>query len=710
MRNLILLTSVIFVLNSCKKKIAMNFDTTFKAPAAEKIPYQLKKHGDIRIDDYYWMKERENPEVIDYLERENDYYHKMTESTESFREDLFEELKGRIKEDDESVPYFLNGYWYITRFEKGKQYPIYTRKKDSLSATEEILFDCNQMAKGHDYFRLVGINVSPDNTKVIYGVDTNSRRKYTLYVKELTTNTVLETKISNTTGGSAWASDNDHFFYVHKNPQTLRSEKIFRHKITDPEAQDPLIFHEKDETFSVYVQESKSNEYIFISSYSTLTTEHQFIKAEEPLANFQLIQKRTRGLEYSVSQFEDSFFILNNKDGAKNYKISKTPIASPSMKYWEDLLYHREGILLEDLAIFKTHWVVTERERGLTRLRVQNWEGSEDFFIPADGETYSLYGGYNPSFATTKFRYGYTSLNTPSSLYEFDMATQQQELLKQKVVIDETFKVDNYIEKRLWATGRDGEKIPISMIHQKDVVYSSETPLLLYAYGSYGATIDAGFSSSRLSLLNRGFIFAIAHIRGGEYLGRQWYEAGKLLRKKNTFYDFIDASKYLINEGYTSSNHLHALGGSAGGLLVGVVLNEAPQLYRSVIAAVPFIDVMTTMLDESIPLTTGEYDEWGNPNDKIYYDYMLSYSPYDNVKKQEYPNLMVTAGYHDSQVQYWEPAKWVAKLRTHKTDNNALFLVTNMEAGHSGASGRFNALKETAKEYAFMLQLEGKAD
>ena len=710
MRNLILLTSVIFVLNSCKKKIAMNFDTTFKAPAAEKIPYQLKKHGDIRIDDYYWMKERENPEVIDYLERENDYYHKMTESTESFREDLFEELKGRIKEDDESVPYFLNGYWYITRFEKGNQYPIYTRKKDSLSATEEILFDCNQMAKGHDYFRLVGINVSPDNTKVIYGVDTNSRRKYTLYVKELTTNTVLETKISNTTGGSAWASDNDHFFYVHKDPQTLRSEKIFRHKITDPEAQDPLIFHEKDETFSVYVQESKSNEYIFISSYSTLTSEYQFIKAEEPLANFQLIQKRTRGLEYSVSQFEDSFFILNNKDGAKNYKISKTPIASPSINYWEDLLDHREGVLLEDLAIFKTHWVVTERERGLTRLRVQNWEGSEDFFIPADGETYSLYGGYNPSFATTKFRYGYTSLNTPSSLYEFDMATHQQELLKQKVVIDDTFKVDNYIEKRLWATGRDGEKIPISMIHQKDVVYSSETPLLLYAYGSYGATIDAGFSSSRLSLLNRGFIFAIAHIRGGEYLGRQWYEAGKLLRKKNTFYDFIDASKYLINEGYTSSNHLHALGGSAGGLLVGVVLNEAPQLYRSVIAAVPFIDVMTTMLDESIPLTTGEYDEWGNPNDKIYYDYMLSYSPYDNVKKQEYPNLMVTAGYHDSQVQYWEPAKWVAKLRTHKTDNNALFLVTNMEAGHSGASGRFNALKETAKEYAFMLQLEGKAD
>ena len=710
MRKFILLTSVIFVFHSCKKKIAMNFDTTLNAPTAEKIPYQLKKHGDIRVDNYYWMKERENPEVIDYLERENDYYEKMTESAASFREDLFEELKGRIKEEDESVPYFLNGYWYITRFEKGKQYPIYTRKKDSLTAAEEILFDCNEMAKGKDYFRLVGINVSPDNTKVIYGVDTESRRKYTLYVKDLTTNTVLKTKISNTTGGSAWAGDNDHFFYVYKNPQTLRSEKVFRHKITDPTAQDSLIFHEKDETFSVYVQESKSNEYVFISSYSTLTTEYQFIKSDEPLAEFQLIQERKRGLEYSVSQFEDSFFILNNKDGAVNYKISKAPIATPSMAYWEDLLEHRDAVLLEDLAIFRTHWVVTERQQGLTRLRIQNWEGTEDFFIPVDGETYSLYGGYNPSFDTTKFRYGYTSLNTPSSLYEFDMATQQQELLKQKVVVDDTFEVENYIEKRLWATGRDGTKIPISMIHHKDVVYSRETPLLLYAYGSYGATIDAGFSSNRLSLLNRGFIFAIAHIRGGEYLGRQWYEDGKLLRKKNTFNDFVDASKFLIEEGYTSSNHLHALGGSAGGLLMGVVLNEAPQLYRSVIAAVPFVDVITTMLDESIPLTTGEYDEWGNPNDKTYYDYMLSYSPYDNVAKQAYPNLMVTAGYHDSQVQYWEPAKWVAKLRTHKTDDNALFLVTNMEAGHSGASGRFNALKETAKEYAFMLQLEGKAD
>jgi len=701
---------MIFAFSACKKKIAMNFDTTITPPLAEKIPYQLKKHEDIRVDDYYWMKERENPEVIDYLERENDYYNRMTASSASFKAELFEELKGRIKEDDESVPYFLNGYWYSTRYEKGKEYPIYSRKKDSLTAQEEILFDCNEMAKGQDYFQLVGINVSPDNTKVTYGVDTESRRKYTLYVKDLETGEVLDTEIKNTTGGTAWAADNTHFFYVGKNVQTLRSEKVFRHNIERPNELDPLIFHEKDETFSVYVQESKSSEYIFISSYSTLTTEYQFIKANEPLSEFQLIQERTRGLEYSVSHFEDHFYILNNKDGATNYKISKTSVEQTSSEYWEDLLEHREEVLLEDFQIFKEFWVVTEREQGLSRLKVKRWDGTEDYFIPVSGETYSLYGGYNPSFDTTTFRFGFTSMKTPSSVLEYDMEAKTQTLLKQQEVMDADFEVANYVEKRLWATSRDGVQIPISIVHHKDVTYSSETPLLLYAYGSYGSTIDPRFSTSRLSLLDRGFIFAIAHIRGGEYLGRQWYENGKLLSKKNTFNDFVDVSQFLIDGGYTSANHLHAARGSAGGLLMGVVLNEAPQLYRSVTAAVPFVDVITTMLDESIPLTTGEYDEWGNPNDKSYYDYMLSYSPYDNVKKQDYPNLMVTAGYHDSQVQYWEPAKWVAKLRTLKTDQNALFLVTNMDAGHSGASGRFDALKETAKEYAFLLQLEGKAD
>jgi oligopeptidase B len=708
----ILISSLIFVFlfTSCKNKIKMNFDTSTQAPTVEQIPYQLKEHGDIRVDNYYWMKERDNPEVIDYLERENDYFNKMTAETDSFREDLFEELKSRIKEDDESVPYFYNGYWYITRFEKGQQYPIYTRKKEALTAPEEVLFDCNEMAKGFDYFRLVGVNVSPDNTKVVYGIDTESRRKYTLYVKDLLTETILPTKIENTTGGSAWASDNEHFFYVYKNPETLRSEKIYRHNILASGNEDPLIFHEKDETFSVYVRESKSLNYVFISSYSTLTTEHQFIKADKPLDAFQYIQPRIRGLEYSVGQFENHFYILTNHNNSKNFKIVKTPIVSPSMEHWETILEHREDVLLEDFEIFKEYFVITEREQGLTKIRIQRWDQKEDYFLPIDGETYSLYSGFNPSFETTKLRYGFTSLTTPSSVFEFDMADRTQTLLKQQEVMDSSFETKNYLEKRIWAPSRDGVKIPMSVVHHKDTELSTETPILLYAYGSYGSTIDPRFSSTRLSLLDRGFVFAIVHIRGSEYLGRNWYEEGKLLKKKNTFNDFIDCSKFLIENNYTSPSHLHALGGSAGGLLMGVIVNEAPELYRSVIAAVPFVDVVTTMLDSSIPLTTGEYDEWGNPNEKEYYDYMKSYSPYDNVKAQAYPNLLITAGYHDSQVQYWEPAKWAAKLRTLKTDTNVLFLNTNMEAGHSGASGRFDALKETAKEFAFMLQLEGKAE
>lgn len=712
MHRRIIISSLIFVFlfTACKNKIKMNFDTSTHAPTAEQIPYQLKEHGDIRVDNYYWMKERDNPEVIDYLERENDYFNKMTAETDFFREDLFEELKSRIKEDDESVPYFYNGYWYITRFEKEKQYPIYTRKKEALTAPEEVLIDCNEMAKGLDYFRLVGVNVSPDNTKVVYGIDTESRRKYTLYVKDLLTETILATKIENTTGGSAWASDNEHFFYVYKNPETLRSEKIYRHNILASGNEDPLIFHEKDETFSVYVRESKSLDYVFISSYSTLTTEHQFIKADKPLDAFQYIQPRIRGLEYSVGQFENHFYILTNHNDSKNFKIVKTPIASPSMEHWETILEHREDVLLEDFEIFKEYFVITEREQGLTKIRIQRWDQKEDYFLPIDGETYSLYSGFNPSFETTKLRYGFTSLTTPSSVFEFDMADRTQTLLKQQEVMDSSFETKNYVEKRIWAPARDGVKIPMSVVHHKDTELSKETPILLYAYGSYGSTIDPRFSSTRLSLLDRGFVFAIAHIRGSEYLGRNWYEEGKLLKKKNTFNDFIDCSKFLIENNYTSPSHLHALGGSAGGLLMGVIVNEAPELYRSVTAAVPFVDVVTTMLDSSIPLTTGEYDEWGNPNEKEYYDYMKSYSPYDNVKAQAYPNLLITAGYHDSQVQYWEPAKWAAKLRTLKTDTNVLFLNTNMEAGHSGASGRFDALKETAKEFAFMLQLEGKAE
>jgi len=708
--NLIQMLIFVALFSACKNNVPMNFDTNIQPPDAEKNPFQLKSHEDIRIDPYYWMRERENPEVIDYLERENDYYKKMTQDTESFRKDLFEELKSRIKEDDNSVPYFYNQYWYITRYEKGKQYPIYTRKKDSLTAVEEILFDCNQMAEGHDYFKLVGINISPDNTKVIYGVDLESRRKYTLHVKDLITGEELPTKIKNGTGESAWALDNQHFFYIKENTETLRSEWVYLHNIEDPLAKDTLVFHEKDDTFSVSVRETKSTEYIVISSYSTLTTESQFLDATTPLGTFQMIQPRIRGLEYSVAQYEDHFYILTNHDNAKNYKISKVPIATPGLENWEDLYPHREEVLIEDFEIFKDYFVITERQNGLTAIKIQRWDGSLEYFLPVDGETYSVYGGFNPSFDTTKFRFGFTSLRTPNSVYEFDMETQERVLLKQSEVMDDSFSPENYLEKRIWAVARDGVKVPVSMVYHKDTKPSEDTPIYLYAYGSYGATMDPRFSSTRLSLLDRGFIFAIAHIRGGEYLGRSWYENGKLFKKKNTFNDFVDVSKHLIDSKMTSPSHLHAIGGSAGGLLMGVVVNDAPELYRSVTAAVPFVDVITTMLDDTIPLTTGEYDEWGNPNEKEAYEYMLSYSPYDQLKAGYYPNMLVTAGYHDSQVQYWEPAKWVAKLRDLKTDTNVLFLDTNMDAGHSGASGRFDALKDTAKQYTFILQLEGKID
>ena len=688
----------------------MKPDQSLVPPLADQKPYQHKLHNDIRVDEFYWLNERDNPEVIDYLERENDYYQKSTEHLVPLQEDLFDEMKGRIKEDDNSVPYFYNGYWYITRYEKGLDYPIYTRKKDSLNANEEILFDCNKMAEGHDYFRLVGINISPDNSKAIFGIDTVSRRQYDLKIKDLNTGEVFDTPIKNTTGGSVWAKDNDYFFYTQKNPTTLRSEAIYRHRYSDLDADSDLIFEEKDETFSCYVTPSKSEEYIFIGSYSTLTTEFQFLDAGTPLEDFQLIQERIPELEYSISHYKDHFYIFTNADGAKNYKVMKTPVDQTDKPFWKEVLPHRDHVMLEDLELFNDYWVVVEREQGLSKIHVHTWDESEDYYLPLQGETYTAYPTTNIAFNTTKLRYVYNSMTTPSSVMEFDMANQMVETLKEQEVLGGAFDKSNYIEKRVWASALDGQKVPISLVYHKDTEITSSTPILQYAYGSYGSTIDPGFSSTRLSLLDRGFAYAISHVRGGEYLGRQWYDNGKMLKKKNTFTDFIACSKYLIDQGYTSAEHLYAYGGSAGGLLMGVIVNEAPQLYNGIIAAVPFVDVVTTMLDESIPLTTSEYDEWGNPNKEEFYQYIKSYSPYDNVKKQAYPNLLVTTGLHDSQVQYWEPAKWVARLRLNKMDNTVLFLDTNMTAGHGGASGRFDALKETAKKYAFLLALENNVN
>mgnify|MGYP006166501515 FL=1 len=700
----LLLVSLIFA-TSCKDKNE-TMDASIQPPVAKIVPHTLEKHGHVRTDNYYWLNDREDQEVIDYLNQENEYYQKMTAHTKELQENLFAEMKSRIKEDDSSVPYFYNGYFYITRFEKGKDYPIYSRKKGSLDAKEEIMFDCNEMAKGHSYFNLNGINVSEDNKYAAFGLDLVSRRQYTIQIKNLETGEILPVKIENTTGGSTWASDNKTLFYTRKDAQTLRSDKVYRHTLGTDIAKDALVFHEKDDTFYTFVYKEKSKKYLVIGSTSTLTSEYQILESNNPNGNFRLFQKRVRGLEYSISHYGDSFYVVTNKDKATNFKLMKTPESKTSMDNWSELIPHRKDVLLEGIEIFKDYLVVEERSNGLNKIQIRPWNAGESYYLPFESETYTAYTTTNVDFDTEILRFGYQSLTTPSSVMDFNMRTKEKKVLKEQEVLGGKFDKNNYVEERIWATAEDGTKLPISMVYRKGMKKDGKNPFLLYAYGSYGSTIDPTFSSTRLSLLDRGFIFAIAHVRGGEYLGREWYENGKLLKKKNTFTDFIDCSKYVIAQKYTSSKHLYAEGGSAGGLLMGAIVNMAPELYNGVIAQVPFVDVVTTMLDDTIPLTTGEYDEWGNPNDKEYYDYMLSYSPYDQVKAQDYPNMYVSTGLHDSQVQYWEPAKWVAKLRAVKTDKNVLYLDTNMEAGHGGASGRFEALKELAKEFAFLLDLE----
>jgi oligopeptidase B len=704
MKNVILL----FVFNlifatSCKNEKSDMKDAK-QPPVAQIIAKKLEKHGDVRIDNYYWLNDRKNPKVIDYLHKENEYYESQTAHTKNFQKTLFDEMKARIKEDDESVPYFFNGYWYITRTEKDKDYPIYSRKKEKLTSAEEVLFDCNELAKGKKYFQLSGMSISSDNTMATFAVDTVGRRIYTVGVKNLVTGKILKDKISHAEGTAVWANDNKTIFYATQDKKTLRTDKIFKHKIGDATKNDLLVFHEKDETFNVDINKSKSRKYLMIQSGSTLTSEFQILDANTPDGKFKVFQKRTRGLEYSIEHFENSFFVLTNADKATNFKLMKTDENATAKTNWKDIIAHRNDVLLEDIEVFKNYLVVTERTNGLTKIRIMP-NGKPDYYIPFTSETYSAYTSVNVDFDTDILRYGYQSLTTPSSTIDFNMETKTKTVLKEQTVLG-GFKKENYTEKRIWATADDGTKVPISIIYKNGLVLNGKNPVLQYAYGSYGYSMDCNFSTTRLSLLDRGFVFALAHIRGGEDLGRQWYEDGKLLKKKNTFADFIACSKFLISEKYTSNKHLYAEGGSAGGLLMGAVANMAPELYNGMIAQVAFVDVVTTMLDDTIPLTTGEYDEWGNPNDKKYYDYMKSYSPYDNVKAQNYPNMYVSTGLHDSQVQYWEPAKWVAKLRATKTNKNILYLDTNMDAGHGGASGRFEALKELAKEFSFMLDLE----
>lgn len=677
-----------------------------QAPVAEKIKKELTVNGDTRIDNYYWLNDREDPRVIAYLEAENAYMDSITKSSAKLKTKLYDEMKSRIMETDASVPYLKEGYYYYSRYEEGKEYPIYCRKKGSTEAAEEIILNVNELAVGHDYYQVGAMTVSPDGQWLAYGVDTVSRRKYVIHIKNLQTNELQPERIAETAGNVAWANDNKTFFYTAKNATTLREERILRHVMGTPATEDKEIFVEKDEAYETGVSRSKSGKYIFIESGSTLSSEYRILDASKPTAAFKVFQPRQKDMLYHIDHQDNQFYVVTNWD-AVNFRLMQCPLDKTERNHWKEVIPHRADVLLEGIDLFRDHLVLSERKNGLTQLRVINAKTHEDHYLHFDEPAYVAATAVNPEFDTKVLRYTYTSMTTPVSTYDYNMDTKESELRKRQEVLG-GYDPKHYITERIYVTARDGAKVPVSIVYKKTFEKNGKLPLLLYGYGSYGHSIDPTFSSNRLSLLDRGFAYAIAHIRGGEEMGRQWYEDGKLFKKKITFTDFIDCADYLIAQHYTDSSHLYAMGGSAGGLLMGAVVNMRPSLWNGVIAAVPFVDVVTTMLDESIPLTTGEFDEWGNPKQKEYYDYMKSYSPYDNVTAQAYPNMLVTTGLHDSQVQYWEPAKWVAKLREMKTDHHLLLLHTNMEAGHGGASGRFKPLEEIAMQYAFLLGLEGK--
>lgn len=667
-------------------------------------------HGDTVADPYFWLNDyfKKGPDsgaVLEYLEAENAYTEAMMKETEGLQTTLFGEMKGRIKETDESVPVLRHGYYYYTRTEDGKEYFKYCRKKGSLDAPEEILLDVDALAQGYAYYAAGGFNVSPDNRLLAYGVDTVSRREYTIYIKNLETGELLSDVIPGSTGGSVWSNDNKTLFYTSKNPVTLLTEKIKRHELGTATDKDVTVYHEKDNTNYIGVGKSKNRKYIFIYSGGTLSSETRFLDADNPTGEFKVFQPRIKDVLYSVTALEDRFLVVTNQD-AQNFKLVETPLDKTGQENWKEVIPHRSDVLLSDVDEFKDFVVVSERKNGLTQVAIRNLKTGGEHYLDFGEAAYTAYPSANPEYDTQVLRYGYTSLTTPSSTYDYDMVAKNKTMLKQQEVVG-GYNPADYVTERLYATAADGTKVPISVVYKKGFKKDGTEPLLLYGYGSYGASMDPGFSSSRLSLLDRGFAFAIAHIRGGEEMGRYWYEDGKLLKKKNTFTDFITCGEFLVEQEFTSPAHLYAQGGSAGGLLMGAVANMAPQLWNGVISQVPFLDVVNTMLDETIPLTTNEYDEWGNPNNKEAYDYIKSYSPYENIEAKDYPNILVTTGLHDSQVQYFEPAKYVAKLRTLKTDNNVLLLKTEMAFGHGGASGRFDYLKEVALEYAFLLALEG---
>ena len=690
---------------SCESRTIQLNNSIIKAPVAKIIPENLEIHGDVRVDNYFWLRERENPQVIEYIKAENAYTDSVMSNTKALQETLFDEIKGRIKQDDASVPYKLDDFYYYSRFEEGQDYPLYCRKKGALSSAEEIMLDVNQMAIGHDFISVRGRTVSWEQDLLAFAVDTLGRRIYSIQFKDLTTGEILPDVIPAVTGNMAWANDNKTLFYTKQDSNTLRSFQIYKHTIGTESENDELVFEEKDETFSCSVWRTKSKDYIMIGSYQTLSSEIRYIDATKVDDKFKVFLPREKDHEYAIDHFKNHFYIRTNQE-AKNFRLMKTPVTKTGKDHWQEIIQHREDVFLSGFSIFRDQLVLSERKNGLTQIHILNWDGNNEHYLEFVEPAYLAYLSTNLDFNTATLRYGYTSMTRPNSVYDYDMQTREKKLLKQDEILGD-FTSDNYVTERHYAKARDGVEVPISIVYRKDMKNANPSPLMLYAYGSYGYSMDATFSASRLSLLDRGFIYAIAHVRGGQELGRHWYEEGKLLKKKNTFTDFIDCAEYLVQERYTSPDRLFCKGGSAGGLLVGAVINMAPDLFQGAVADVPFVDVVTTMLDETIPLTTGEYDEWGNPNDEGYYRYILSYSPYDNVEAKEYPNLLVTTSMNDSQVQYWEPVKWVAKLRSLKKDQNMLIIKTEMEAGHGGLSGRFKKYKQTAFEYAFLLTHSG---
>jgi oligopeptidase B len=712
------LAALIFL--SCNNKKEVKKETYkwpegIAVPVAEKKPYKMEAHGDVRIDDYYWMndyfkKGPDSSKVVDYLKAENSYLDTMMAGSKKFREDLFKELKRRIKEQDESVPYNDNGYWYYTRFETGKDYPVYCRKKENLDATEEIIHDANKAAEGKGYYNAAGLEVSDNNEMMAIGEDDVSRGLYNLRFRNLTIGDYSPETIPNTEGGSyAWAADNKTVFYIKKDLVTLLGFQVWRHEVgTDP-SEDVKVYEEKDNRHYIGVGRSKSKKYIIIySELSEQQSEHRFLDASDPKGEFKVFYSRTMGLVYDIDHYNDKFYIRTNLD-APNFRLMESPLDKTSKENWKEVIPHRSDVYLSGITVFKDHLVVSELKEGLTNVRIINQKDKSEHYLQFDEPAYLASVSVNPDFNTNILRFTYTSMITPNSTFDYNMDNKSRELKKQQEVVG-GYDKNEYVTERTFVTAKDGKRVPVSIVYKKGFKKDGSRPLLLYAYGSYGSTSYATFNSNRLSLLNRGFVYALAHIRGGQEMGREWYEDGKMMHKKNTFTDFIDCAEFLIKEKYTSQGHVYAQGGSAGGLLMGAITNMRPDLWNGVVAQVPYVDVITTMSDPSIPLTTGEYLEWGNPAIKEEYEYMKSYSPYDNVEKKAYPNMLVATGLHDSQVQYFEPAKWVAKLRALKTDKNFILFKTNMEAGHGGKSGRFRALEDVALIYAFLFALEGIAE